>query len=124
MTGDYTENSLVEQPAIALFSELGWEAANCFYEASGPKGGLGRETPYNVVLEPRLRAVLKRLNPRNRFTPLFPKIPYVTEEAIRAVLWATDHPKAAQADPKDFFDNRFLRELEDSGFVKELYNVR
>jgi hypothetical protein len=32
-TGDYTENSLVEQPAIALFEQLGWEAANCFYES-------------------------------------------------------------------------------------------
>ena len=33
MADDYTENSLVEQPAIALFGELGWEAANCFYES-------------------------------------------------------------------------------------------
>jgi hypothetical protein len=30
-------------------------------------------------------------------------------------------PKAATADPKDFFDNGFLKELESSGFVKELY---
>jgi len=29
----YTENSLVEQPAVALFAELGWETANCFYES-------------------------------------------------------------------------------------------
>jgi len=63
MTGDYTENSLVEQPAIALFSELGWEAANCFYETFGLKGTLGRETPYDVALEPKLRAALRRLNP-------------------------------------------------------------
>jgi len=74
MTGDYTENSLVEQPAIALFSELGWEAANCFYESfadspspgSSPTGrgiNLGRETSYNVILEPRLRVALGRLNP-------------------------------------------------------------
>ncbi len=38
-----------------------------------------------------------------------------------AALAATDHPKAATADPKMFFDNRFLQELESSGFVKELY---
>jgi hypothetical protein len=37
------------------------------------------------------------------------------------VLSVTDHPKAATADPKEFFDNRFLKELEDSGFVQELY---
>jgi ABC-type nitrate/sulfonate/bicarbonate transport system substrate-binding protein len=58
------------------------------------------------------------------FVPLFPRVPYVTEEAIRAALSFTDHPKAAQADPKDFFDNRFLKELESTGFVKELYSQR
>ena len=26
----YTEDSLVEQPAIALLAELGWETADCF----------------------------------------------------------------------------------------------
>jgi hypothetical protein len=46
------------------------------------------------------------------------------EEAIRTVLSLSDHPKAPQADPKDFFDNRPLKELEDSGFVKELYSGR
>ncbi len=58
------------------------------------------------------------------FTPLFPKVPYVTEEAIRAALSVTDHPKAGAADPKEFFDNRFLKELEGTGFVKELYSQR
>lgn len=55
------------------------------------------------------------------FAPLFPRVPYVTEEAVRAALSFTDHPKAAAADPADFFDNRFLKELESGGFVKELY---
>lgn len=59
MTNDYTENSLVEQPAIALFADLGWETANCFYETFGPKGTLGRDTPYEVVLEPKLRAAFR-----------------------------------------------------------------
>jgi NitT/TauT family transport system substrate-binding protein len=56
--------------------------------------------------------------------PLFLKVPYMPEEAIRTVLSLSDHPKAPQADPKDFFDNRPLKELEDSGFVKELYSKR
>jgi NitT/TauT family transport system substrate-binding protein len=58
------------------------------------------------------------------FAPLFPRVPYATEEGIRAVLADTDHPKAATADPKNFFDNRFLQELETTGFVKELYGGR
>lgn len=58
------------------------------------------------------------------FAPLFPKVPYVTDDAIRAAISVTDHPKAAAANPKDFYDNRFLQELESSGFVKELYAGR
>jgi type I restriction enzyme, R subunit len=50
---DYSENALVEQPAIALFEELGYETANCFYERVGPDNPtLGRETTAEVVLVP------------------------------------------------------------------------
>ncbi len=58
------------------------------------------------------------------FRGVFPKVPYFSEEYIKSVLSVTDHPKAATADPKEFFDNRFLKELEDSGFVQELYGKR
>ena len=58
------------------------------------------------------------------FAPLFPKVPYVTDDAMRSALSVTDHPKAASADPKMFYDNRFLQELETSGFVKELYGTK
>jgi ABC-type nitrate/sulfonate/bicarbonate transport system substrate-binding protein len=53
---------------------------------------------------------------------LFLKVPYMPEEAIRTVLSLSDNPKAASADPKDFYDNSLLKELEDSSFVKELYS--
>jgi ABC-type nitrate/sulfonate/bicarbonate transport system substrate-binding protein len=54
---------------------------------------------------------------------IFPKVPYMTEEQILSILAVADHPKAAGADPKEFFDNRFIKELEDSGFVRELYGL-
>lgn len=60
---DYSEDSLVEQPAIELFSELNWKTANCFHEKFGVHGTLGRETTSEVVLLPRLRAALVHLNP-------------------------------------------------------------
>ena len=60
----------------------------------------------------------------NSFVPLFPQVPFVTDDAVRGTLAATDHPKAANANPKDFYDNRFLQELENSGFVKELYGSK
>jgi len=58
------------------------------------------------------------------FRGVFPKTPYVTEDLIRAMLAVSDHPKAATADPKEFFDNRFIKELEESGFIQELYGRR
>ena len=63
MMNDYSEDALIEQPAIALFAELGWETVNCFRETLGAQGTLGRETRAEVVLVPRLRAALRRLNP-------------------------------------------------------------
>jgi NitT/TauT family transport system substrate-binding protein len=53
---------------------------------------------------------------------LFLKVPYMPDEAIRTVLSLSDNPKAATANPKDFYDNSLLKELEEGGFVKELYS--
>lgn len=63
MGGNYSEDSLVEQPAIELFKELGWEAANCYHESFGGNGIFGRETAAEVVLNARLRTALVTLNP-------------------------------------------------------------
>ena len=58
-----TEDQLVEQPAIALLREMRWQTVNCFDETFGSSGTIGRETRFEVVLVPRLRAALERLNP-------------------------------------------------------------
>jgi len=55
------------------------------------------------------------------FRGIFPRVPYVTEDYIKSVIAVSDNPKAAGANPRDFFDNRFIKELEDTGFVRELY---
>ena len=60
---DFTEFSLIEQPAIALFYELGWDIANCYEETYGAQGTLGRETSTEVLLLSRIYSVLERLNP-------------------------------------------------------------
>ena len=59
----YTEDQLVEQPAIGLFAELGWVTVSAMEETFGTSGTLGRETKGEVVLVPRLRVALERLNP-------------------------------------------------------------
>jgi type I restriction enzyme R subunit len=59
----YTEEQLVEQPAIQLFTTLGWATATALEEVFGPDGTLGRASRREVVLVEKLRAVLQRLNP-------------------------------------------------------------
>ena len=59
----YTESQLVERPAIELFAELGWQTVLAAEEVFGESGTLGRESSGEVVLVPRLRAALERLNP-------------------------------------------------------------
>lgn len=80
----YTEDQLVEQPAIGLFAELGWMTVSALDETFGfadpspgyfghplPEGegngnsriSLGRETKGDVVLASRLGVALVRLNP-------------------------------------------------------------
>jgi len=59
----YTEDALVEQPAIALLSELGWETFDAYSEFDHGSSPLGRETKADVILKTRLREALLRLNP-------------------------------------------------------------
>ena len=59
----YTEDQLVEQPAIGLFAELGWTTVSAMEETFGATGTLQRETKGEVVLGVRLRAALEKLNP-------------------------------------------------------------
>ncbi len=59
----YTEDALVERPAIALLAELGWETVNAYHEFDHGASTLGRETRSEVILTARLRPALRRLNP-------------------------------------------------------------
>lgn len=59
----YSEDELVEQPALELFAEIGWQIVSALEEVFGAKGMLGRETSGEVVLLERLRAACVHLNP-------------------------------------------------------------
>ena len=63
MAHAYSEQELVEQPAVALFAALGWKTVSARDEVFGADGTLGRETSGDVVLCGRLLACLERLNP-------------------------------------------------------------
>ena len=59
----YTEDQLVEQPAIALFAALGWQTVAELDDSASSTGLVGRESRGDVVLTDRLRTALTRLNP-------------------------------------------------------------
>jgi type I restriction enzyme, R subunit len=59
----YSEDQLVEQPAIGLFTDLGWRTVAAGEEVFGSTGTLQRETSGEVVLASRLRSALEQLNP-------------------------------------------------------------
>ncbi len=64
----YTEDGLVEQPAINLFSQLDWDTELCWDESFGEAQetdhlAFGRETRNDVVLFKRLTVALNKLNP-------------------------------------------------------------
>ena len=59
---NYSELSLVEQPAIELFQSLEYTHQNCFHETFGEYGALGRVASADVVLIPKLKDALIKLN--------------------------------------------------------------
>lgn len=60
----YSEDQLIEQPAINLLKEIGWETLNCQNEfEQTEESPLGRQTKSEVVLTSRLQPALAKLNP-------------------------------------------------------------
>jgi NitT/TauT family transport system substrate-binding protein len=68
-----------------------------------------------------------KLNDRSRaeegydyYLDLMPVMPYASVAGIKAVLQflAPGQPKAATANPEDFYDHSVLKKIEDSGFAK------
>jgi len=53
----------------------------------------------------------------------FENTPYPSLKGVNTVLdfLARDNPKARSADPRSFIDNSLVKELDDSGFIKKLY---
>jgi type I restriction enzyme, R subunit len=85
MSHAYTEDHLVEQPGIRLFSSLGWKTVSAMEETFGSSGSLQRETKAEVVLTARLRAAMTALNPG------------LPEEAIASAVDALTRDRSAMS---------------------------
>jgi NitT/TauT family transport system substrate-binding protein len=57
------------------------------------------------------------------YSNIFPQAPYPTPDGVKTMLddLAPRNPKAAAADPKAFVDQSLIKELDASGFIKQLY---
>jgi ABC-type nitrate/sulfonate/bicarbonate transport system substrate-binding protein len=57
--------------------------------------------------------------------PGMPKAPYPRTDGLAKALrvMAGELPEAASADPSDFVDDRFVRNLDESGFITRLYSI-
>lgn len=87
-------------------------------------GGVGRnyrlETDGEKPGGSAFRNVLEEAYQSNR--KVFRLVPRTTEAAVRNVLEAVadQNPRARGANPQDFYTNRVIDELEQTGFMREL----
>ncbi|RMD84561.1 MAG: type I restriction endonuclease subunit R, partial [Lentisphaerae bacterium] len=93
--GVYSEDGLVEQPAIRLFAGMGWETINATEEVFGLNGTLGRDAKGDVILAGHLKSALQRLNPAFPETAIDAAIEEIsrdrsamTMEAANRELWS------------------------------------
>src|SRR5664280_293194 len=84
----YTEDALVERPAIDLLAELGWQTVNAYSEFDHGASTLGRETRSEVILTARLRPALQRLNPEAPTEAIDQAIEQLTHDRSRMSMAA------------------------------------
>lgn len=55
---------------------------------------------------------------------IIPRAPYVSEKGLQAVIdfIRQRNPQTANLKPQEFMDNAFIKELDDSGFIRTLYS--
>ena len=78
----YSEDALVEQPAIKLLKELGWETVR--------NQDLNRETQSDSILTARLRPALKRLNPEATLEAMDQAIAEITRDRSQMSMVAAN----------------------------------
>jgi len=77
----YTEEALIEKPAMDLFSQLDWSVQSCSYEFDeNGKSILGRETKADVILVSKLKPTMKKINPSLSETIFNESIKILTED--------------------------------------------
>jgi type I restriction enzyme R subunit len=97
----YSEDALVEQPAIELLAGLGWQTIGAFDEVFGTGGTLGRENAGEVVLMRHLVPALKKLNPSATMEAIDAAVDELTRDRSVMSLAAGNRPPK---NPTSFFN--------------------
>ena len=87
---EYTEDFLVEQPAMQLLKSMGWDIKNCYDESFSKNGTLERETASDVVLVRYLREAIKKLNPDANVDAVEMAVEEITKDRSSANLLAAN----------------------------------
>lgn len=85
VTAGYGELALVELPAIDCLASLGWKTANLYNETFGIDGTEGRKSSAEVILVPRLKKALERINPGYPATAYEQAINQLTEDRSKQI---------------------------------------
>ncbi len=115
---EYSEDSQVEQPAIELFADLGWQTINAYEEILGTNGTLGRETQQEVVLTSRLKKAMQSLNPEVGESQIDEAINEVTRDR------SSMHPVRAANEVYKLFRDGVPVEFRDEEGKLEQVNIR
>jgi type I restriction enzyme R subunit len=88
---DYGEDAAVEQPAIQLFGDLGWQTVNLYNEWASGSSTEGRESEKQVIIEARLVSALKKLNPQLPASAIVQAAGEITRDRSRMVQENANH---------------------------------
>jgi len=87
MIYDYSEDKLIEQTAIKLFRDIGWETANVYHDETFGTGGiLGRNSEADVILYSRFYEALHKFNPDLPDQAYFNAYELITAESSTKLL--------------------------------------
>ena len=94
-SNDYSEDKLIQKSTAELLEhELGWESVFAFdKEVLGENGTLGRMGQHEVLLRPRFKVALKRLNPWLTDKQMEEALLAMTEHMSSASLMQTNEEK-------------------------------
>lgn len=114
----FSEDGVVEQPAIEVFKSLGWRYQNLFEEKMGVDGDHGRDNRNEVVLRKDFYQAINALNPNSSTSSIDQAFDEITRD--RSIL----NPVNANKEVYDLLKNGFKAKFQNENGDEEIENIR